>query len=254
MNFKPTILLATASMLFLAMPASAQDSCDAKELSFAEFAACAKQVKVKETQGMCLSGTNCMDGSVAVNIVTEVEGGSSPTAVEAVAPPVEISTNPIASATRTVNEEAPVLVAPISSGYSSTPTMVAEATETVVEPARVIAPTQPRYPARVMFESGSAKLQAASNGALDEIYAVMIADPSISLDIEGHASADGDEFFNLALSSKRAEAVTNALIARGVPSQRLTHQGFGEYRLKNTAIPTSYENRRVEMVLNFSTN
>ena len=46
--------------------------------------------------------------------------------------------------------------------------------------------------------------------------------------IEGYASADGEEDYNVDLSVKRAEAVLEHLIGIGVPSTRLEVQGYGE--------------------------
>ena len=46
--------------------------------------------------------------------------------------------------------------------------------------------------------------------------------------IEGHTDAQGADAFNLRLSKRRADAVMKYLIDNGVPSSRLTSEGFGE--------------------------
>ena len=61
----------------------------------------------------------------------------------------------------------------------------------------------------------------------------------------GYADRSGDEYRNVLLSARRAEAVKRALVARGIPADRLLIQALGESELANTANPDSPENRRV---------
>ncbi len=237
---------ATALVAATAMSSSAfaQDTCDAKKMSFTEFTACAEAALVKDTQGMCISGSKCFDGQAeAIVSSDDVETGSgmvgevltgSTTAV--------VSETPIASEIMAVER----VTETVPEKTETSPVIYAE-----VKP---IAPVQTGYEARVLFALGSAELLNASNSELDEIASVMMSKPHLGLQIQGHASADGDEFYNLSLSSKRAEAVRNALLSRGVSIDRLSHKGYGEYQLKDTENPNSSENRRVEMVLDFSIN
>ena len=125
---------------------------------------------------------------------------------------------------------------------------------TEVHAAQPVQVVHAGYEARVLFSLGSDELLVASNAELDEIANVMASTPNLNLQIQGHASAAGDEFYNLYLSTRRAEAVRDALMERGVAGNRLSHKGYGEYQLKDTVNPNSSENRRVEMVLDFSNN
>jgi outer membrane protein OmpA-like peptidoglycan-associated protein len=68
--------------------------------------------------------------------------------------------------------------------------------------------------------------------------------------IEGYASADGDDDYNLELSVKRAEAVRDLLIDLGVAEERLEVIGLGETSpIGNNDSPEGRaENRRVQFI------
>ena len=80
----------------------------------------------------------------------------------------------------------------------------------------------------ILFQSGAALIAAESDAALDELAVDLAACADAVVHIEGHTDADGDEGLNMALSVARAEAVVNALVARGVAPARLYAVGFGE--------------------------
>jgi outer membrane protein OmpA-like peptidoglycan-associated protein len=64
--------------------------------------------------------------------------------------------------------------------------------------------------------------------------------------IEGHTDQTGSEQYNMALSERRANAVKNALVQKGVDPGRIMAVGMGE------CCPVSSDNaanRRVSMVL-----
>lgn len=80
----------------------------------------------------------------------------------------------------------------------------------------------------ILFQSGAALIAAESEAAIDELAIDLAACPDAIVHIEGHTDADGDESLNMALSVARAEAVVNALVARGVTAARLYAVGYGE--------------------------
>lgn len=75
--------------------------------------------------------------------------------------------------------------------------------------------------------------------------------PKAVIHICGYTDATGGDDFNLKLSLKRAEAVTNYLLARGVAKERVQVHGFGkEYPVDNNNTPTGRAlNRRTEIAL-----
>jgi len=101
------------------------------------------------------------------------------------------------------------------------------------------------------FETGKDVLKKESFVSLDKVVAALNADNTLNLDIEGHTDNVGDDALNLELSNKRAAAVRNYLIKKGINPARMTSQGFGETKPvgdNNTALGRAL-NRRVELNL-----
>lgn len=99
----------------------------------------------------------------------------------------------------------------------------------------------------IQFELDSDVLLPESFPVLDEAAAVLGEFPSVSIEIQGHASSDGGDEHNLDLSARRAEAVLLYLVQKGVDAGRLTARGYGETqpRFPDTDAERA-RNRRVE--------
>ena len=69
----------------------------------------------------------------------------------------------------------------------------------------------------------------------------------MTLQIEGHTDSRGDDDFNLDLSQRRAAAVVDFLVWRGVSRDRLVPIGFGETKpiADNESPAGQATNRRV---------
>jgi outer membrane protein OmpA-like peptidoglycan-associated protein len=61
----------------------------------------------------------------------------------------------------------------------------------------------------------------------------------------GHADKLGDEYANLLLSARRAQAVKLGLVARGIPADRLLLRAMGTSDPASAADPAAAANRRV---------
>jgi len=75
-------------------------------------------------------------------------------------------------------------------------------------------------------------------------------DPSLVVTIEGHTCSLGTETYNLALGSRRANAVKDYLVSAGVPAERLVTVSQGEAGAQhdNSHEETRRLNRRVALV------
>ena len=82
---------------------------------------------------------------------------------------------------------------------------------------------------------------------LDFVSRLLIENPEVSLTLSGHTDAVGSVEYNDALADRRAAAVLDALVERGVPTERLTAVGFGESNPLDLVTTALRANRRVEV-------
>lgn len=102
----------------------------------------------------------------------------------------------------------------------------------------------------VFFDFNSSILKPGSYAELDRVAGVLNQYPQTLIRIEGHTDQIGDEQYNQQLSERRADAVRNALLQRGIDPARMTAVGMGE------CCPISSDNatnRRVTMQLSART-
>jgi OmpA-OmpF porin, OOP family len=102
---------------------------------------------------------------------------------------------------------------------------------------------------RLLFDTGSATLQPASDDQLRNIAAILKAYPSVKLKIGGYTDNIGDAAANLKLSQARADNVRAALIQLGVAPDRLEAQGYGNDHpvADNSTEEGRQKNRRISM-------
>jgi OmpA-OmpF porin, OOP family len=102
--------------------------------------------------------------------------------------------------------------------------------------------------AGIQFKLNSDELLPASFPILNEAADILGEYPGIRMEIQGHASSDGDDMHNMVLSQKRAESVRQYLVNRGVEPSRLMATGYGETQpiADNDSQEGRVMNRRVE--------
>ena len=99
----------------------------------------------------------------------------------------------------------------------------------------------------INFKVDSDELKESSFKTLDDAADILIKYEEICLEIQGHASAEGDDQYNLELSQRRAESVMRYLVNRGISDRRLLAIGFGETRpIAEDSLDGRVLNRRVE--------
>ncbi|MGQ0813535.1 MAG: OmpA family protein [Gemmatimonadota bacterium] len=100
----------------------------------------------------------------------------------------------------------------------------------------------------VFFEYDQSDIRADMQGVLDRKAAVLRANPSVTLRIDGHADERGSVEYNLALSLRRANAAREYLTGAGIDVSRLEVAAFGEERPLDAGTDESAyaRNRRAE--------
>lgn len=104
---------------------------------------------------------------------------------------------------------------------------------------------------RIYFDPGKATLMAASRAQLANLAALLTAFPHATLKFGGFTDDQGPAEANLLLSADRANAVRNALVAKGLAPSRVAAQGYGQTHpvVPNATPAGQAQNRRVAMLL-----
>jgi len=79
----------------------------------------------------------------------------------------------------------------------------------------------------VNFESGKSNLSPESYPVLVNAVQVLLSNPDMKVEVQGHTDNIGSESFNKKLSEQRAETVKRFLVAKGVAASRLSTVGVG---------------------------
>ena len=104
-------------------------------------------------------------------------------------------------------------------------------------------------PNGVTFPVDSYTIQPSFRATLDDVANSLIKYPNSLIDVYGHTDSTGSDAYNQSLSERRAMAVRDYLISRGVGAARIRSQGFGETQpiASNETEEGRSANRRVEI-------
>jgi outer membrane protein OmpA-like peptidoglycan-associated protein len=80
----------------------------------------------------------------------------------------------------------------------------------------------------VYFEFAKSVLKTESFPALDELVALLKAEPEMEIEISGHTDNIGSSESNMKLSKDRAESVRQYLIRKGIEPRRVKSVGYGD--------------------------
>ncbi len=102
------------------------------------------------------------------------------------------------------------------------------------------------YAAVVMYDFDSAEIKSEAYPMLDEAVLILGKNPEIKVEIDGHTDNVGPAAYNI---ERRAKAVKQYFVDKGVEAQRLTTKGFGSTNpaASNDTKEGRAKNRRVEL-------
>ena len=101
----------------------------------------------------------------------------------------------------------------------------------------------------VLFEFDKWDIKKSYLPELNKWAVFFHANPQVNAEIYGHTDSTGPATYNQELSEKRAQAVVNYFVDKGIYRNRLTVRGFGESKptATNSTRKGRQKNRRVEI-------
>ncbi len=138
--------------------------------------------------------------------------------------------------------------------YAKTPDGCPIAETPPAEPA-ALAPAAPAVPAKLVledvnFDYDKSTLRPEAHATLDQAAESLKAWGDVKVEVAGHTDSRGSERYNMSLSQRRANAVRDYLIGKGIAADRLTTKAYGESQpiADNATDEGRSKNRRVELV------
>ncbi|MCC5930087.1 MAG: OmpA family protein [Cyclobacteriaceae bacterium] len=103
----------------------------------------------------------------------------------------------------------------------------------------------------IFFDTGKSTLKPESHEELDRVVKFLSENPSVRIEIGGHTDNVGNASFNKNLSLRRAQAVAQYILSKGIPAEAITHQGYGMEKpiADNSTADGRSINRRVEFTI-----
>jgi outer membrane protein OmpA-like peptidoglycan-associated protein len=103
----------------------------------------------------------------------------------------------------------------------------------------------------VLFDTGKSELNSGASRKLDQLAQFLSEHKDRRVQIDGFTDSVGSDSYNQELSQRRANAVKNALLTRGIASTRINTEGYGKaFPVANNADSGGRQlNRRVEVVI-----
>src|SRR5205823_6051174 len=103
----------------------------------------------------------------------------------------------------------------------------------------------------VLFDTGKYSLLPGAREKLAKISGIVLAYPTLRLEVEGHTDSVGTDELNMTLSENRASSVRDFLIQEGMATTSIASRGFGETQpvATNDTQAGRQQNRRVELVV-----
>jgi outer membrane protein OmpA-like peptidoglycan-associated protein len=94
-------------------------------------------------------------------------------------------------------------------------------------------------------------LKPGAREKLARVSGILLAYPTLHVNVEGHTDSIGTDEYNLKLSERRADAVRDYLTSNGISAANVSALGLGKDGpvASNDTAAGRQQNRRVEMVV-----
>jgi OmpA-OmpF porin, OOP family len=114
----------------------------------------------------------------------------------------------------------------------------------------VVTAKEIRITQQIHFEFDKATIRSESFPILDAVTQVMVSNPKMEIEVQGHTDNKGSAPYNQKLSQARADSVRQYLVAHGVEAGRLRSVGYGLTQpiVPNTTDANRALNRRVQFI------
>lgn len=103
--------------------------------------------------------------------------------------------------------------------------------------------------ATTLYDSNSSYIKAEAYPLLDEVASILMKNPEMEVEVQGHTDNTGSAKYNQWLSEKRAQRVKDYLVSKGIDASRLEAKGYGLTQpvASNATEEGRAQNRRVEL-------
>jgi peptidoglycan-associated lipoprotein len=117
--------------------------------------------------------------------------------------------------------------------------------------ARALADARSLLNTPIYFDYDKSEIRDDAKAALDSKLALLRANPSMKIRIEGNTDARGSNEYNMALGLRRANAARRYLVAQGIDNARFEVVSYGEERPvdQGTTDDAYAKNRRDDFVI-----
>lgn len=103
----------------------------------------------------------------------------------------------------------------------------------------------------ILFDVNKSSLRPEAQMNLEKLAVILNKYPDTEILVEGHTDSDGPEDYNLDLSMRRAQSVSNFMSGKEVMATRFKNMGYGETQpiADNSTAAGKQANRRVEIAI-----
>ena len=114
----------------------------------------------------------------------------------------------------------------------------------------VVTAKEIRITQQIQFDTAKATIKPVSFPILDAVKDVLVANPKVTLEVQGHTDNVGAAALNLKLSQDRAASVKAYLVKGGIAEDRLVAKGYGMNQplVPNDTADHKALNRRVQFI------